>query len=161
IHRNNLPVCVRRYAAILGGMPQGRALHRSGFGAGAFREPAAWCRRSHYRPPCNNAIYRSPTSRNSGLDRRSRSWERRVAANRGLILALYTYKSGLRAPAMIAFVKDFMIYITVIAAVILIPVRLGGYGAIFEAASSFLAAKGGASGLYLKPAQMLPFASLA
>ncbi|HMD44030.1 MAG TPA: sodium:solute symporter family protein [Candidatus Acidoferrum sp.] len=78
-----------------------------------------------------------------------------------VILALYTYKSGLRAPALIAFVKDSMIYITVLAAVILIPVKLGGYGAIFEAAGSFLAAKGGAAGLYLKPAQMLPFASLA
>ncbi len=44
-----------------------------------------------------------------------------------LILALYTYTSGLRAPAMIAFVKDIMIYIVVIAAVCLIPVKLGGY----------------------------------
>jgi len=78
-----------------------------------------------------------------------------------VILALYTYKSGLRAPAMIAFVKDVMIYITVIAAVIVIPVKLGGYGAVFAAAGKFFAAKGGASGLYLKPAQMLPFASLA
>ena len=34
-----------------------------------------------------------------------------------VILALYTYKSGLRAPAMIAFVKDAMIYIFIIAAV--------------------------------------------
>ena len=32
-----------------------------------------------------------------------------------IILALYTYKSGLRAPAMIAFVKDAMIYTFVIA----------------------------------------------
>ena len=35
-----------------------------------------------------------------------------------IILALYTYSSGLRAPAMIAFVKDIMIYIFVVAAVI-------------------------------------------
>jgi SSS family solute:Na+ symporter len=54
-----------------------------------------------------------------------------------------------------------MIYITVIAAVIVIPAKLGGYGQVFEAAEKFFAAKGGASGLYLKPAQMLPFASLA
>src|SRR5271168_1951703 len=33
------------------------------------------------------------------------------------VLAVYTYASGLRAPAMIAFVKDVMIYIVVIAAV--------------------------------------------
>src|SRR5882762_9864824 len=51
-----------------------------------------------------------------------------------VILALYTYSSGLRAPALIAFVKDAMIYIAVIAAVALIPGRLGGYGAVFAAA---------------------------
>jgi solute:Na+ symporter, SSS family len=78
-----------------------------------------------------------------------------------LVLAVYTYKSGLRAPAMIAFVKDVMLYITVIVAVIVIPAKLGGYGPVFEAAGKLFTAKGGASGLYLKPAQMLPFASLA
>ncbi|MEN6542599.1 sodium:solute symporter [Parvibaculum sp.] len=48
-----------------------------------------------------------------------------------IILAAFTYTSGLRAPAMIAVVKDLLIYITVIAAVIIIPAKLGGYGAIF------------------------------
>ncbi|MCL2428066.1 MAG: sodium:solute symporter [Alphaproteobacteria bacterium] len=48
-----------------------------------------------------------------------------------VILAAFTYTSGLRAPAMIAVVKDLLIYITVIAAVIVIPIQLGGYGAIF------------------------------
>jgi len=78
-----------------------------------------------------------------------------------LILALYTYTSGLRAPAMIAFVKDVMIYIVVIAAVAVIPLHLGGYGAVFHAAQEALRAKGGSAGLTLKPAQMLPFATLA
>src|SRR6202048_3489438 len=78
-----------------------------------------------------------------------------------IILALYTYTSGLRAPAMIAFVKDVMIYIVVIAAVAIIPLHLGGYGAVFHAAQQAFQAKGGATGLTLKPAQMLPFASLA
>ncbi|HET7370886.1 MAG TPA: sodium:solute symporter [Gammaproteobacteria bacterium] len=50
-----------------------------------------------------------------------------------VILAAYTYTSGLRAPAMIAIVKDLLIYITVIVAVIVIPAHLGGYGAIFDA----------------------------
>lgn len=50
-----------------------------------------------------------------------------------VILAAFTYTSGLRAPAMIAVVKDLLIYITVIAAVIVIPAKLGGYGAIFAA----------------------------
>ncbi len=50
-----------------------------------------------------------------------------------VILAAYTYQSGLRAPAMIAVVKDAIIYITVIAAVTIIPAKLGGYGAVFAA----------------------------
>jgi solute:Na+ symporter, SSS family len=78
-----------------------------------------------------------------------------------LILAFYTYTSGLRAPAMIAFVKDIMIYIVVIAAVAIIPLHLGGYGSVFHAAQEALKAKGGNAGLTLKPAQMLPFATLA
>ena len=48
------------------------------------------------------------------------------------ILAAYTYTSGLRAPAMIAIVKDILIYVTIIAAIIVIPAKLGGYGAIFS-----------------------------
>jgi SSS family solute:Na+ symporter len=78
-----------------------------------------------------------------------------------IILALYTYSAGLRAPALIAFVKDLMIYIVVLVAVVLVPMKLGGYGAVFSGASEAFAAKGGATGLTLKPAQMLPFASLA
>jgi SSS family solute:Na+ symporter len=50
-----------------------------------------------------------------------------------VILAAYTYQSGLRAPALIAVVKDAIIYVTVIAAVIVIPMKLGGYGAVFDA----------------------------
>ncbi|MDR5826300.1 sodium:solute symporter family protein [Caballeronia sp. LP006] len=49
------------------------------------------------------------------------------------ILAAYTYKSGLRAPAMIAIVKDILIYVTVIAAAIIIPGQLGGFEHIFAA----------------------------
>jgi SSS family solute:Na+ symporter len=55
------------------------------------------------------------------------------------ILALYTYSSGLRAPALIAIVKDLLIYITVIAAVIIIPMKLGGFGHIFDMAKQGLA----------------------
>ena len=50
------------------------------------------------------------------------------------VLAFYTYSSGLRAPALIAVVKDLLVYITVFAAIIYIPAKLGGYGAIFDAA---------------------------
>src|SRR5205085_4482414 len=49
-----------------------------------------------------------------------------------VVLALYTYVSGLRAPALIALVKDTLIWITVIVAVIYIPAKLGGLGNIFH-----------------------------
>jgi SSS family solute:Na+ symporter len=49
-----------------------------------------------------------------------------------VVLAAYTYNSGLRAPAMIAVVKDALLYITVLAAVIVIPAELGGYAKIFS-----------------------------
>ena len=78
-----------------------------------------------------------------------------------VVLALYTYTSGLRAPAMIAFVKDIMIYIVVIAAVWLIPSKLGGYAHVFDAADTFFQAKGGATGIILKPTQFTAYASLA
>ncbi len=77
------------------------------------------------------------------------------------ILAVYTYASGLRAPAMIAFVKDVMIYIVVIAAVALIPLQLGGYAAVFDSADRFFQAKGGATGVVLQPGQYVPYATLA
>ncbi len=83
-----------------------------------------------------------------------------------VILALYTYKSGLRAPAMIAFVKDTMIYIFVLAAIFIIPYELGGFGAIFAAAGKAFAAKVAANpnvaaGLTLAPGQIGPYITLA
>jgi SSS family solute:Na+ symporter len=53
-----------------------------------------------------------------------------------VLLAAYTYTSGLRAPAMIAFVKDALVYIVILVAVIYIPIRLGGYGHIFSAVNT-------------------------
>lgn len=50
-----------------------------------------------------------------------------------VILAAFTYTSGLRAPASIAIVKDVLIYLTIFAAIVIIPAQLGGYGAIFSA----------------------------
>src|ERR1700761_3916489 len=57
-----------------------------------------------------------------------------------LVLAIYTYVSGLRAPAAIAFVKDTLIYVFVIVAVFYIPTRLGGWGHIFGASQAHFAA---------------------
>ena len=50
------------------------------------------------------------------------------------LLAAYTYSSGLRAPAVIAFVKDALIYLVIIVAVIYIPSKVGGWDHIFAAA---------------------------
>src|SRR4029453_12287612 len=49
-----------------------------------------------------------------------------------VILAAYTYNSGLRAPALIALVKDLLIYVTVIAAIVVIPGHLGGCAEIVK-----------------------------
>ncbi len=77
-----------------------------------------------------------------------------------VILALYTYNSGLRAPALIAFVKDTLIYITIIVAVIVIPVRLGGWDVIFGAAEEKFSAGTGA-GVLLPATGQLGYATLA
>jgi solute:Na+ symporter, SSS family len=70
-----------------------------------------------------------------------------------VILAAYTYNSGLRAPAMIAIVKDVIIYVTVIAAVVVIPPQLGGYAKIFAAVPQ--------QKLLLAPEQTSAFVTLA
>jgi SSS family solute:Na+ symporter len=77
-----------------------------------------------------------------------------------VILALYTYSSGLRAPALIAFVKDAMIYIAVIAAIAFIPNKLGGYAEVFNAADQAFKAKG-SGGILLEPNQYVAYATLA
>lgn len=51
------------------------------------------------------------------------------------VLAAYTYSSGLRAPALIAFVKDGLIYLVIAVAIIYIPIKLGGFDDIFAGAS--------------------------
>jgi SSS family solute:Na+ symporter len=66
-----------------------------------------------------------------------------------VILALYTFSSGLRAPALIAFVKDTLIYLVIIVAVIYLPIHLGGWTSIFDHAATALAKKSPTTG---KPA---------
>ncbi|HWD78612.1 MAG TPA: sodium:solute symporter [Kribbella sp.] len=55
------------------------------------------------------------------------------------VLAAYTYSSGLRAPAMIAFVKDFLIYVVILVAIFYLPHVLGGWDGIFKAAQDKMA----------------------
>ncbi|MDA8193589.1 MAG: sodium:solute symporter [Thermaerobacter sp.] len=75
------------------------------------------------------------------------------------ILAAYTYTSGLRAPALTAVVKDTLIYITVIAAILIIPAKLGGFGHIFNVASQVLPTRKGS--VMLGPKAYSAFSTLA
>jgi solute:Na+ symporter, SSS family len=50
-----------------------------------------------------------------------------------VVLAAFTYSSGLRAPASIAIVKDLLIYVTALVAIVVIPTQLGGFAKIFAA----------------------------
>ena len=78
-----------------------------------------------------------------------------------IILALYTYSSGLRAPALIALVKDVMIYVMVLAAVIYVPIKLGGYAHVFSVAGTLLSAKTPKGFLILPPQSYSAYATLA
>jgi SSS family solute:Na+ symporter len=54
------------------------------------------------------------------------------------VLAAYTYSSGLRAPALIAFVKDTLIYLVIVVAIIYVAVKIG-FGDMFGAAQKKMA----------------------
>ncbi|HZE34231.1 MAG TPA: sodium:solute symporter [Actinoallomurus sp.] len=78
------------------------------------------------------------------------------------ILAAYTYQSGLRAPALIAFVKDALIYIVIIVAVLYIPHKLGGWGHIFGSAQAkFDKTPAPTDGTFLNHNNQLNYAMLA
>ena len=93
----------------------------------------------HHRHCRHHALYRAAACRHAGGDRRHgrprpRAWLGDLPLIIAfVILAAFTYTTGLRAPAMIAVVKDLLIYVTVIAAIVVIPTELGGYGKIFAA----------------------------
>jgi len=81
-------------------------------------------------------------------------------------VAAYTYISGLRAPALIAFVKDTLIYVTVIVAILYIPGRLGGWGHVFDVAQHHLSSVNPKTGkpfgsVVVLPAGEWAYASLA
>ncbi|MFC3450227.1 monocarboxylate uptake permease MctP [Amycolatopsis speibonae] len=79
-----------------------------------------------------------------------------------IILAVYTYQSGLRAPALIAFVKDILIYLVIIVAIIYLPSKLGGWSAIFDSAQAkFDKTPSKADGILLNANNQLQYATLA
>ena len=77
------------------------------------------------------------------------------------ILAAYTYSSGLRAPAIIAIVKDVMLYVMVLVAITWLPFKLGGYRHIFATANDLLHTHTPAASIYLAPKQFLGYSTLA
>jgi SSS family solute:Na+ symporter len=83
-----------------------------------------------------------------------------------VVLAAYTFVSGLRAPALTAFIKDTLVYVVVIVAVIYIPIRVGGWSHIFSNAGTHLAATNPKTGkpfgaLITPPAGEWAYATLA
>ena len=68
--------------------------------------------------------------------------------------------AGLRGTALIAVVKDILVYATVLAAIIIIPIELGGYGKIFASIDPKHAAAGARHGRTIW-ARALPMSSLA
>ena len=60
-----------------------------------------------------------------------------------IVLAAFTYSSGLRAPASIAIVKDILIYVTAFAAIIVVPIELGGFAKVFRRGAGEENAAGG------------------
>lgn len=78
-----------------------------------------------------------------------------------VILAAYTYSSGLRAPAIIAIVKDSMLGVMVLVALVWLPYKLGGYGHVFAMASDALARRTPPASIMLQPKQFLGYSTLA
>jgi solute:Na+ symporter, SSS family len=78
-----------------------------------------------------------------------------------ILMAGYTYRSGLRAPALIAFVKALLIYPVIIAAVLILPAKLGGWGSIFDAAGAKFTPATGGHGLLLGANNQLEYVTLA
>lgn len=52
------------------------------------------------------------------------------------ILAAFTYTSGLRGATLTAIFKDILVWTTVIAVIVIVPISIGGFGNAFKAASS-------------------------
>lgn len=79
-----------------------------------------------------------------------------------LALALFTFNSGLRAPALISIVKDLLVLWTVLAALIIVSMQSSGWHGVFRAASAkFAASPNPADGLLLTPAGQPSYVTLA
>src|SRR5229473_1261896 len=138
LHHPGLPDPVRGVPAAVARVAQARLHHARRFRARALRQSVAGAGGHDHRHRGDHAVHRAAARRPAGGDRRARHF--RQGHDGGypliiafLILAAFTYSSGLRAPAAIAIVKDTLIFVTVFAAIIVIPIELGGYSQIFAA----------------------------
>jgi SSS family solute:Na+ symporter len=53
-----------------------------------------------------------------------------------VILAAFTYSSGLRGATLTAVFKDILVWVTVIVVIIAVPISIGGFGNAFKAANA-------------------------
>jgi SSS family solute:Na+ symporter len=66
------------------------------------------------------------------------------------VMALYTYRSGLRAPALISFVKDALIFWVALDILLAVALSVNGWSGVFDAAEErFVATPNPADGLLL------------
>jgi len=78
-----------------------------------------------------------------------------------LVLALFTFKSGLRAPALISIVKDALMLWSVLAVVVLVSMLSGGWTGVFRnAGAAFAATPSPSDGLTLPAGGQLSYVSL-
>jgi SSS family solute:Na+ symporter len=78
------------------------------------------------------------------------------------VLALYTFVSGLRAPALISIVKDALVLWTVLAGILIVVTSAGGWSTLFRAADEkFTATPNVSDGLLLAPSGQLNYVTLA
>ena len=79
-----------------------------------------------------------------------------------VVLALYTFISGLRAPALISIVKDALILWTILAAILMVVTTSGGWAGLFHSAGAkFAASPNPTDGLLLTPSGQLSYVTLA
>ena len=129
VHDRGLPADLPVPAAALVGVPPARLRHARPTSSRAATAPS----RSPSPSPSPASSRRCPTSPSSWSGS-SRCCEVAGFGGSGnwfvkdlplfiafAVLAAYTYSSGLRAPALIAFVKDILIYVVIIVAVIYLP----------------------------------------
>jgi solute:Na+ symporter, SSS family len=78
-----------------------------------------------------------------------------------LVLAIFTYRSGVRAPALIAFFKDALVYLVIGVAIFYIPAKLGGWTHIFNSYQAHFKATPPGNAYLLTSANKLQYITLA